>query len=159
MKRRLAREIALQSLYQVELAEAAPREAVRVAVEEALGDNEGQVSIGKEPISEDYILELVEGTVSRQAEIDSMLSGYLKGWRTDRLARIDRQVLRMATYEMVYRDDVPPKVVINEAIELVKQFGSEESGKFVNGVLGAMIKHLDQLKDRVRQQSYEEEKP
>jgi N utilization substance protein B len=59
---------------------------------------------------------------------------------------VDKEVLRLAAYEMIFRDDVPPKVVVNEAIELSKHFGTEESGKFVNGVLGKMIKELDQIK-------------
>lgn len=64
----------------------------------------------------------------------------------DRLSKVDREILRLATYEMVFRDDVPPKVVVNEAIEMSKNFGTEESGKFVNGVLGKMIKDLDTLR-------------
>ena len=64
----------------------------------------------------------------------------------DRLSRVDREVLRLGVYEMLYRDDVPPKVVVNEAIDLAKHYGTEESGKFVNGVLGKMIKEIDDLK-------------
>ena len=70
----------------------------------------------------------------------------MKGWPWTGLSRVDREVLRLAVYEMVYRDDVPPKVVVNEAIDLSKHFGTEESGKFVNGVLGKMIKELDEIK-------------
>lgn len=64
----------------------------------------------------------------------------------DRLSKVDREVLRMAAYEMLYRQDTPPKVVVNEAIELAKHFGTDESGKFVNGVLGKLIKEMDSLK-------------
>ena len=81
--------------------------------------------------------------------IDEVISGYLKGWRMERLSRVDRQILRLAIYEMTCRDDVPPKAVINEAIEIAKRFGTEESGRFVNGVLGRMIGELDQVRERL----------
>jgi N utilization substance protein B len=64
----------------------------------------------------------------------------------DRLSRVDRQILRLAAYEIVWRDDVPPKAAVNEAIELAKHFGTEDSGKFVNGVLGRVLDELDTLK-------------
>jgi N utilization substance protein B len=84
------------------------------------------------------------------ADIDKLLQAYLTGWRIERLSKVDQQILRLAVYEMVYRDDVPARVAINEAIELAKRFGGEESGKFVNGVLGKMIRQLDELKAAAR---------
>jgi N utilization substance protein B len=148
MKRRVAREIALQSLYQIEMNHVSPMDAVTSVIEEAENDNESELEVADEKLSSDYIVELVEGTFNHKKEIDILLEEYLKGWQMDRLSRIDREVLRLAVYEMVYRDDVPPKVVVNEAIELSKHFGTEESGKFVNGVLGKMIKELDGLKGK-----------
>ncbi|SEB69167.1 transcription antitermination factor NusB [Paenibacillus sp. GP183] len=148
MKRRVAREIALQSLYQIEMNHVSPMDAVTSVIEEAENDNESELEVADEKLSPDYIVELVEGTFTHKKEIDILLEEYLKGWQMDRLSRIDREVLRLAVYEMVYRDDVPPKVVVNEAIELSKHFGTEESGKFVNGVLGKMIKELDGLKGK-----------
>jgi N utilization substance protein B len=148
MKRRVAREIALQSLYQIEMNHVSPMDAVTSVIEEAENDNESELEVAAEKLSPDYIVELVEGTFTHKKEIDIMLEEYLKGWQMDRLSRIDREVLRLAVYEMVYRDDVPPKVVVNEAIELSKHFGTEESGKFVNGVLGKMIKELEGLKGK-----------
>jgi N utilization substance protein B len=148
MKRRVAREIALQSLYQMEMNEVSPKEAVASAVHEAENDNEAELDVTGDKLSSEYIFELVEGTYTNKKNIDEMLEEYLKGWQMDRLSRIDREVLRLAVYEMVYRDDVPPKVVVNEAIELSKHFGTDESGKFVNGVLGKMIKELDGLKQK-----------
>jgi N utilization substance protein B len=148
MKRRVAREIALQSLYQIEMNHVSPMEAVTSVIDEAENDNESALEVSDEKLSPDYIVELVEGTFANKKEIDIMLEEYLKGWQMDRLSRIDREVLRLAVYEMVYRNDVPPKVVVNEAIELSKHFGTEESGKFVNGVLGKMIKELDGLKGK-----------
>jgi len=79
-------------------------------------------------------------------DIDRLLIRYLKGWTMDRLSRVDRQILRLAVYEMLIRGDTPPKVAVNEAIELAKHFGTEESGRFVNGVLGRMLKEADSLR-------------
>ncbi|GFZ99027.1 N utilization substance protein B [Paenibacillus marchantiophytorum] len=149
MKRRVAREIAVQSLYQIQMNEATPQEAVQVAIHEAENDNETGLDFKGEKIDPVYIVELVEGTYSHKVSIDELLEEYLKGWAMDRLSRVDREVLRLAVYEMLYRDDVPPKVVVNEAIDLSKHYGTDESGKFVNGVLGKMIKEVDDLKSKV----------
>ncbi|MDN4067379.1 transcription antitermination factor NusB [Paenibacillus vini] len=151
MKRRLAREIAVQSLYHMEMNEVEAEEAVTMLLAEAAGENEGEVEAtdltGAK--AKDFILELVNGTWSRKEAIDGLLSDYLKGWQISRLSKVDRQVLRQAVYEMIFRDDVPGKVAVNEAIELAKHFGTTESGKFVNGVLGKMIQDLDQLKAKI----------
>ncbi|WP_068775295.1 transcription antitermination factor NusB [Paenibacillus sp. FJAT-26967] len=149
MRRRVAREIALQSLYQIDMNGVSAHEAVEVAVHEAENDNEAQVD-GKEKIMPEYIRELVTGTLNNRDRIDQLLSGYLKGWQIDRLSRVDREVLRLAAFEMLFQEDVPPKVVVNEAIDLAKHFGTDDSGKFVNGVLGKMIKDADALRDEVR---------
>lgn len=146
MRRRLARELAIQSLYQMEMNEVNAKQAIAHVVEEAQTEDEAQLTKERDQITEQHILELVEGTASRKEQIDSLLTDYLKGYKMDRLSKVDREILRLATFEMIYRDDVPPKVVVNEAIELAKHFGTEESGKFVNGVLGKMIKELEQIK-------------
>jgi N utilization substance protein B len=146
MRRRLAREIALQSLYHMQMNEVKPSEAIAMAIHEAENDNESDLVLKDEKIEPKYIEELVVGTDHNKKLIDELLVDYLKGWQIDRLSKVDKEVLRLAAYEMIFRDDVPPKVVVNEAIELSKHFGTEESGKFVNGVLGKMIKELDQIK-------------
>lgn len=149
MRRRKARELAVQSLYQMEMNNVSAAEAVSVSLAETLmGEEENELSDGSITGLEEYIKELVVSTSSHREAIDGMLKGFLTGWQVDRLSRVDRQILRLAVYEMVYRDDVPPKVVINEAIEIAKRFGTEESGKFVNGVLGRVIKELDQIKSK-----------
>lgn len=148
MRRRLARELALQSLYQIAMNEVTSGDAIAHVVEEARGDDEGQLTRDRDQISPVDVLELVEGTTRNKQQIDSLLSDYLKGWQMDRLSKVDREILRLATYEMVYKEDVPPKVVVNEAIEMAKNFGTEESGKFVNGVLGKMIKDLEKLREQ-----------
>lgn len=146
MKRRVAREIALQSLYQIEMNEVSVGDAITTAMHEAENDNEAGLDMREDGQNSSYIHDLVEGTITNKIKIDDILEVYLKGWQMDRLSRIDREVMRLAVYEMLFRSDVPPKVVVNEAIELAKHFGSEESGKFVNGVLGKMIKEIDSLK-------------
>jgi len=140
MKRRQAREIAVQSLYQMEMNRVSGRAAVDAILEEARQDNELNLDVNALGEIEGFALELVEGVASRREEIDRLLQSYLTGWQLERLSRVDRQILRLAAYELLYRDDVPPKVAINEAIELAKHFGTEESGRFVNGVLGRLMR-------------------
>lgn len=149
MRRRLARELAVQSLYQMRMNEVASEQAIRTAVEEALAENEAELRQKNEDISLEDVRELVAGTESCLGEIDDLLVVYLKGWKMDRLSKVDREILRLAVYEMVYREDVPPKVVVNEAIEMSKHFGTDESGKFVNGVLGKMIGELESIKEKL----------
>ena len=146
MRRRLAREIALQSLYQMQMNEVTASVAIAMAIHEAENENESEMELKDDKIDPKYIEELVVGTEQNKILIDELLVEYLKGWQIDRLSKVDKEVLRLAAYEMIFRDDVPPKVVVNEAIELSKHFGTEESGKFVNGVLGKMIKELDEIK-------------
>jgi len=98
----------------------------------------------------EYVLALVNGVWANKAAIDDLLGVYLKGWQISRLSRVDRQILRLAAYEMVFAEDVPAKVAVNEAIELSKHFGTDESGKFVNGVLGKMIQDVEELKKKLK---------
>jgi transcription antitermination factor NusB len=124
--RRKAREIALAFLYQWDLR----GDEVLPEFDDLL------VKDRREPEVADYVKTLVRGTIEHRAEIDKRISEAAEHWRIERMAVIDRNVLRMATYEMEFRkDDVPPKVAINEAIELAKRFSTDQSGAFVNGVL------------------------
>jgi N utilization substance protein B len=157
MKRRLAREYAIQSLYHMEMNGVPAPQAVQAAIESGRdGDADDAPHPAElEPHHLDAVLRLVEGTFSRREEIDGLLSGYLKGWRLERLSRVDRQILRLAVYEMLYGEEafgetIPPKVAVNEAIELAKYFGTEESGRFVNGVLGKMIQEEERIRSRMQ---------
>lgn len=87
----------------------------------------------------EYIKSTVNGTIDHLNSIDSMIESYTKGWKTQRLAKIDLAVLRLAIYE-IYHTDTPESVVINEAVELAKKYGTEKSGAFVNGVLSSVSK-------------------
>jgi N utilization substance protein B len=146
MKRRLAREIAVSSLYQMEMTGVTGDEAVDMVMEEARQENEIGADVSELSAIDGYTRELVNGVAVMRDELDRQLAGFLTGWQIDRLSRVDRQILRLAAYEMNIMG-VPPKVVVNEAIELAKHFGMEESGKFVNGVLGRMIREKQSLQD------------
>ena len=119
MKRRTAREKAVQTLFQMDQTEVTLEEAMQHIVEE--------------PIDEFYA-SLVEGTVAHQASLDQVIEEHLTNWTFDRLPKVERTVLRLATFELLHTD-VPPRVVIDEAVELCKTFSDEQAGKFVNGVL------------------------
>ncbi len=127
-----ARECALQALYQLDLGGGDAREAVRGVLshfEEA------------DPSTERFADELVRGVQSERAQIDEIIQTSSTHWKLDRMARVDRNILRLAVYEILRRADVPVRVTLNEAIELGKKYGSEESSAFVNGVLDR-IAHL-----------------
>jgi N utilization substance protein B len=149
MKRRSARIVAVQCLYQMEMNRVPPFEALQAAMGEALSDNESGTDVTNADALLTYVKTLLDDLVPKIPEIDGLLTTYLLGYQVERLSRVDREVLRLAVYEMIYGDDVPPKVAVNEAIEVAKHFGTEESGKFVNGVLGKMVKRIDELKASV----------
>jgi transcription antitermination factor NusB len=88
----------------------------------------------------EYAQTLVRGTVDHREEIDSMIRGQADNWRLERMPAVDRNILRLAIYEMLYERDTPKLVVVDEAIELAKKFGSEQSGRFVNGLLDGLLK-------------------
>ena len=131
MSRRLARETALQVLFQRDItkdllitAEAVQRWAVEFAVPEA---------------SIPFAQELVDETIVHQDEIDQKIASFAQDWTISRMANVDRNVMRLATYEILFRSDIPGRVSLNEAIELAKRFGGEESAKFVNGILDRIV--------------------
>ncbi|AZV44273.1 transcription antitermination factor NusB [Peribacillus asahii] len=128
MKRRTAREKALQALYQIDIVGA----EVQDATESVLN--------GAEP--DHYLETIVTGVTGKREELDEIIRGNLENWKLERLANIDRNLLRMAVYEMVYSEDVPVSVAINEAIEIAKKFGDDQSSSFVNAVLSKVKAHL-----------------
>lgn len=87
-----------------------------------------------------YAQLLVRGTVEHREEIDRLIRGQADNWRLERMPAVDRNILRLAVYEMLYEHDIPKLVVVDEAIELAKKFGSEQSGRFVNGLLDGLLK-------------------
>ena len=89
-----------------------------------------------------FFYELVRGTLKNIENIDDIIKNNLKSWTMDRIAKVDLTILRMAIYELLYSEDVPHSVAINEAIELGKEFGTDESGSFINGVLGRIQREI-----------------
>ena len=88
----------------------------------------------------DFANDLVRGVYAHLEEIDALITKYATNWQLERMAVIDKNIMRLATYELMYADDVPPKVSINEAIDIAKKYGDKDSGKFVNGVLDKINK-------------------
>lgn len=134
--RHLGRIIALQTLYEEEFRRDA--DDSDFDLEEVLARNIGRYSEMVDDV--EFIRELVNGVIKHTAELDATLQPIAPEWPIDQIARMDRIVLRIGLYELVYTDDVPPKVVINEAVELAKAFGGENSSKFINGVLGTVLR-------------------
>ena len=101
--------------------------------------------ISEAPTEEDiiYSQEVLKGIEEHEAEIDALIDEIAIGWRIERMPKVDLSVLRVAIYEMVYRDDIPHGVSINEAVELAKQFGGERSSAYINGMLGTLAKRLE----------------
>lgn len=134
--RHLGRIIALQTLYEEDFRRGAGDKDLDL--EAILARNiaryEGTVE------DKEFIERLVRGVYKRAEELDATLQPIAPEWPIEQIARMDRVVLRMGLYELTYEPDVPPKVVINEAVELAKAFGSENSSKFVNGVLGTALR-------------------
>lgn len=140
--RRAGRIIALQSLYQVDIAEKSLEE-----IEEFIRDYP-LLNITPEEKKEEFLdkskefaVELVKVVLENLKQIDEIIPNYLKNWKYDRILSIDRNILRMGVAELLYRQDIPYKVTINEAIELAKRFGDEKSGGFINGVLDNIVKN------------------
>ena len=135
--RHLSRSIAMQSLYEWDFKGRDPK-----ILEEIVRHNTKEFAPGMDSVS--FIQRLVEGVIARLPEIDTIIEKAAPQWALDQIAPVDRAVLRLGIYELLFgnQDEVPPKVAINEAIELAKTFGGDASGKFVNGVLGTIYREI-----------------
>jgi N utilization substance protein B len=144
---RRARAAALQMLYQWEVGRLSADEAIitywpsRDAERDAARDGENVDEDLPEALR-DFANELVSGTIGRVTEIDALLSAHAQNWRVERMAVLDRLVLRLAVYELLTAPETPPRVVINEALELARAYTGDEAVGFVNGILDAVRKHL-----------------
>lgn len=127
--RHAARTIVLQALFEIDCSEHNPVQVIERLLAEADLTEAGAA----------FARELVHGVVGRLPELDRLIARYAPEWPVDQIAIIDRNVLRMSVYEILLRPDTPTKVAINEAVELAKEFGSESSSRFVNGVLGSLV--------------------
>ena len=133
--RHRAREAALQMLYQWEVGKTSAGDAI-------LTYWPGREDAGISEAHREFANSLVRGTIARVDEIDRLLSSRTQNWRVERMAVLDRLVLRLATFELLAEPDTPAKVVINEALELARAYSGEEAVAFVNGVLDAVRKEL-----------------
>jgi len=136
--RHLSRSIAMQTLFEWDFKKSDSKE-----LDEILQRNIKEFA-PKNPESHEFIEETVKGVYEHLLEIDNLIQKHAPEWPIDQINTIDKNVLRLGVYELVFSENIPSKVAINEAIELAKTFGSESSGKFVNGVLGAIYKEREE---------------
>jgi len=147
----MAREMAVQMLYQRDLGDSEVAALLKsfdvpdflaenASDEESAGGAAPAARLQEAREAFDYARKLVEGTVAHREEIDALLRAQADNWRLERMPAVDRNVLRLAVYELMHELDVPKLVVLDEAVELAKRFGSEQSGRFVNGLLDGLLR-------------------
>lgn len=149
-KRRRGREMALQMLYQREMGEATVQQVVahydpfeQLEVERA--EEGAGIRVAEQTLRQafEYAKKLVQGTESHREEVDELIRGQADNWRLERMSVVDRNILRLAVFELLFEPDVPKLVVLDEAIELAKRFGSDQSSRFVNGILDGLLRSHD----------------
>jgi transcription antitermination protein NusB len=128
--RRAARELAMKILFQVEVGHR-PLEEVMETTAEA-------VPIPEE--EQEYVDDIVHGVLREREALDAIIGDLASGWKLERIANVDRNILRLALYEIQNRPDIPSSVSVNEAVEMAKKYSTAESGKFVNGILGTYLR-------------------
>jgi N utilization substance protein B len=133
--RRQAREIAMQALFYMGM-----RSNISV---EMLEHFCGNFCPSKK--TQPFFLKLVNGVLGAKDELDTLIERFSKNWDINRMSGVDRNVMRIAVFELLYCDDIPPKVSINEAVDVGKKFGSEESGAFINGIMDSIREELEKL--------------
>ncbi len=145
-KRTRSREFALQVLYEIDVAKPALKEALedfwldRSDLALSNSEKEAVEQDKQEAEIREYTERLVEGTLENLSKIDPTIERYADNWEMDRMACVDRNILRLAAFEMLFIDEIPLKVAINEAVELAKRYGESDSSKFVNGILDRIAK-------------------
>ena len=128
MARKTARQVAMQLIYQYELG----GDGVSSTIEESME----KPDLNAEDML--YIQAMLDGTNDHQDDLDDLIAKYAVGWKTERIAKVDLSILRLAIYEMLYREDIPESVSINEAIELAHTYSTPEAASFINGILGSV---------------------
>jgi len=129
--RRKARTIALEIIYQKEITNYPLDEIIK-----------NRLKMEDYEIPSEFSMSLVRGVINHQEELDDLISNYANNWALDRMALLDRNIIKISLYEMLYEQDIPFSVSINEAVELAKIFGTDDSRRFVNGVLGKIASEL-----------------
>lgn len=135
MSRKLARELSFKILFAIDAGGNTVEEAFKIAVDKPLNED-----------AKVFMLNEVNGVLERKEQIDDIIDDYSIDWRLERLNVADRNILRIAIYEMFYCDDIPLSVSINEAVEIAKKYGDAKSPQFVNGVLGAVARDIERLR-------------
>ena len=133
-KRRKSRESALQVLYQLDITKQEDPKVITQR-EPLFSSSEGM---------DEFAKRIVEGVFEHAREVDQLIERFSENWRLDRMTLVDRNILRMAIFELLYCNEIPPKVTLNEAIDLGKRYGSEDSGSFINGILDRIQKEAIQ---------------
>lgn len=137
MIRRVAREMVLQSLFQMDFTQAGPEEALAIALEVQQEEENSEEAVK----AVEYADKVLKGTAAKLTEIDALIGKYAINWDVKRMPGIDRNILRLAIYEMLFAEDkIPVTVAVNEAVELAKLFGTDKSARFINGVLGKLMR-------------------
>lgn len=129
-KRRDARELAMKILFQVEVGQRPLEEVMEITAE----------AVPLPPAEWEYVREVVEGVLREQPALDRIIADRAVGWKLERIANVDRNILRLALYEILHRPEIPSSVSVNEAVEMAKKYSTDESGKFVNGILGSFLR-------------------
>lgn len=147
VSRKQAREIALHLIFEMSFQDMEPEQAVAARLEKSIMQSiSGEVALYAGTLSRSqvtYIKEVVTGVAEHSEELNEVIKSYLRGWKLSRLSRITTAVLRLALFEMRYVADVPVGAAINEAVELAKQYDTEEAASFINGVLGSAARAAD----------------
>ena len=131
--RRKARELALQMLYQHDMSGNAP-DTILSTFEELQKSK---------PNTREFAVKVFKGTVANLTEIDGMITAQADNWRIERMAVVDRNIIRMSIYEFMHENDTPKLVIIDEAIEIAKKFGTQKSSQFINGILDGILKRYN----------------
>ncbi|HEY3415428.1 MAG TPA: transcription antitermination factor NusB [Armatimonadota bacterium] len=147
-QRHLGRELALQWIFQIDVGGMKPEVAMQETARGIEG-NEALDELNDEGIA--YAQQLVRGVVDNRAEIDAVIVKFARGWKLDRIAAVERNVLRLAIYEILHQQDVPPSVTVDEAVEITKQYSTDESAKFVNGILGAYLRDEPEKPEKAKE--------
>lgn len=151
-ERRRARRLAVDVLYEAEIRDRLPLESFRDRREAGWSDSSIEEGAPDEPEPEPaivaYARALVAGVQEHQADIDALIARYADRWAITRMPVLDRTLLRIALFELLWRQDIPVPVAINEAVELAKALSTEDSGRFINGLLGRVVE--DQKADRAK---------
>ena len=141
-KRTKARELALQLLYELDIRKESLDSLLSDFWERAFGNKSAEEEVRA------FATQLAEGAAEHLEEIDKIISSYAQNWQLKRMAVIDRNIIRMGCFELLFLKDIPPKVSINEAVELAKKYGDIESSKFVNGILDRVNKEMALKKEK-----------